>query len=255
MKKIVSFIFSLVIEGTLKNRIRCLIYNTRKQSFKIHFSRKIFRVRYSEFQLLFEENPYHLLIEQEQYNRYYELKQGNTVIDAGGFWGTYSLFASKMVGSSGQVIVFEPDKENLKKLTGHIDLNQLTNIRIINKGLWKHTATLKFSNTGGLGSSFIDAQSCNTMAEVVSLDNFLNKEGIKKVDFIKMDIEGAELEAIDGAEKTLGSGTHLAIASYHIVNDEPTSIKLEVLLGKHNYDYKTEFEPERVTFAWPAFER
>ena len=80
---------------------------------------------------------------------------------------------------------------------------------------------------------------------------YLGKLLKKKVDFIKMDIEGAELAALEGAIKTLTSNNlQLAIASYHIVDGQQTFMKLEEQLGRLGYKTETAFPPWLVTYAW-----
>ena len=73
---------------------------------------------------------------------------------------------------------------------------------------------------------------------------------IAKVDVIKMDIEGAEIEAIQGAEETLKRNyAYVAIASYHIVNGKTTSIFLENYLSKIGYKAKSDFPKHLTTYG------
>ncbi|HBG48363.1 MAG TPA: hypothetical protein DDW90_02410 [Cyanobacteria bacterium UBA9971] len=95
-------------------------------------------------------------------------------------------------------------QENLKKYE---------NIEFIKKGLYSKSAVFRFNSLGGLGST-ID-QDGNTRIEVASIDEVLDK----KADYIKMDIEGAELEALKGAKKQLEQGVQLAISLYHKSED------------------------------------
>lgn len=248
--KIVSAIISLIPESDFKNYLRCRLYNLHQNHFKIHFRHSLFHVSFDEFNLIFEQNPFHLLMEQQQYNRYYSLKKGDVVIDAGGFWGTYALYAAKTVGATGKVFVFEPDSTNRKQLISHLKLNDLNNITLINKGLWDKEDSLPFNSSGGLGSSFAGAEEDSEHIDVTSIDIALEELDLKKIDFIKMDIEGAEIEAIRGAENTLKKGTNLAIASYHIVDGQSTYITLEKILEGMNYATKTDKSPEIITFSW-----
>jgi hypothetical protein len=84
----------------------------------------------------------------------------------------------------------------------------------------------------------------------VSIDSELEMIGINKVNFIKMDVEGSELEAIKGAEQTLkNNDVHLAIASYHIINSQPSFTELEKLLTLFNYKAVTAFPEHLTTYA------
>ena len=79
-----------------------------------------------------EENP--------QYLRHYSLKSGDVVVDAGGYKGTFTAFASKAVGRTGHVISFEPDTKNFEDLRGTLELNGLNNVTLVNKALWSKEA-------------------------------------------------------------------------------------------------------------------
>ena len=82
-----------------------------------------------------------------------------------------------------------------------------------------------------------------------------SRNDINKLDFVKMDIEGAEIEALEGCIVTIKSlSPNFAIASYHIVNGEPTYIKLEKFFEKIKYPYRTvKFRGnEIITFAGPS---
>jgi hypothetical protein len=81
------------------------------------------------------------------------------------------------------------------------------------------------------------------------------KNNIKQIDLIKMDIEGAEIQAMQGAVRIIKSyNPNLVIASYHIVDGKPTYLWLEDFFKKINYPYKTiKFRyNEIITFAGPS---
>lgn len=186
------------------------------------------------------------------YLRHYDLHPGDVVIDAGGYEGTFSIYAAKAVGETGKVVVFEPDTENCRKLESNVRLNGLKNLIIINKALWKEDKTLKFNNKHTAGASFFFNASPHAVEmSAVSIDNELERLGISKVDFIKMDIEGSEIRAIEGARKVLmDNNVNLAVASYHIINGEETSTEVENILGKFGYEAMTEFPQHKTTYGF-----
>jgi FkbM family methyltransferase len=179
------------------------------------------------------------------YNRKYQLKKGDIVIDAGAFPGEYALYAAKKIGDKGKVICFEPDPFNYKALCRITEKSK--NIVVINKGLWSRERFLNIS--GENQSATIDSKG-SSQIEVTALDNELEKLGIRGVNFIKMDIEGAEIEAIDGMFKTLQySDTHLAIASYHIVNGKKTCYVVEQKLTAMGYEVSTGYPKHLTTYG------
>lgn len=113
-----------------------------------------------------------------------------------------------------RIYAFEPDKYNLEKVKSEIKLLGLKNVEIINSGLWDCEKTLYFSSKGTIMSR-VD-ENGEDQIHVVSID-----ERIKdNVTFIKMDIEGSELKALKGAEKTIKKyKPKLAISIYHKLDD------------------------------------
>lgn len=182
----------------------------------------------------------------------YQLKKGDIVIDGGAFDGFFTFYAATIVGNKGKVIAFEPDITNFKNLIELKIKNKFKNIILINKGLWSDEKILRLSTRSSddnmEASFFSTIKDKNSIdVSVVKLDDELKKIGIERVDFIKMDIEGAEIEAIKGAKRLLTNyDINLAIASYHIVNGEKTCFKLEKLLKKYGYKTFTSF-PEHLT--------
>ena len=184
------------------------------------------------------------------YELYYQLKEGDIVVDAGAYPGDYAVFASRKVGKAGKVICFEPDSKNREILRKNLAYEKLNNVIIIPKGLWNKNTTLRFKGTDGLHSSLLSNEGEGEI-EVVRLDDELKKLGVKKIDVLKMDIEGAEIQAIEGCKETLmKNNVNVAIASYHIVDGKRTSYFLEDFLSKLNYNVKSDFSKHLTTYAW-----
>lgn len=200
-----------------------------------------------------EYKPWVTAFERENigYLAHYDLKPGDVVVDAGGYEGTFTVYAGKAVGEKGRVIVFEPDPENCRKLQENILLNGLQNVTVIKKALWREDKKLKFNDKHTAGSSFFGGSGPNIHdVEAVALDNELERIGVKQVNFIKMDVEGAEVQALAGAERILKSNNvHLAVASYHIINGEETSEAVESILRGFGYSVITEFPEHKTTYG------
>ena len=182
----------------------------------------------------------------------YSLKPGDIVIDCGAFIGEFTLFAAKAVGPSGRVIAFEPNPKICEQLEANIVLNGLKNITVINKGLWSKDGMLKFvgDSEGDYSFVFTDGTPGAIEAPVVSLDNELARLGIKRVDFIKADIEGAELELIKGSEGTLDTNDlSIAAASYHTVDGKKSCFTLENMLMLLGYKAHTGHPGHLTTYA------
>lgn len=177
-----------------------------------------------------------------------DLKEGDFVIDGGAYNGVFSVYASKKIGSKGKVICFEPDEFNAKILEENLKLNGCENYIIIKKGLSDKEGVVKFKS-GGIGATI--SEDGDVEIKTTTIDLELERLNIpkEKIKFIKMDIEGAEMDMIDGAEKTLSNLPYIAIASYHIVNGEMTFYECEKKLRKIGYKVKTDFEDHLTTYS------
>lgn len=141
--------------------------------------------------------------------------QGRIVYDVGGYEGIYTLFFAKAVGLAGRVFTFEPNPANCRKIRENIRLNRLTNVQLIPLGLGsgKGQSKLVFCpNEPARGTINADYQQSlqqkggTTCIEIEldSLDNQLAANPqLPPPDFIKVDVEAAELEVLAGMSQTL----------------------------------------------------
>ena len=146
------------------------------------------------------------------------LENNEVFLDCGAFDGdTIEIFKQQMKLANktyNRIYGFEPDKENFKKL----QMNCANDDKIIplNMGVFNKRDTLSFSSDEGGGSRVNETG--NSSIEVDMIDNLIEKD--VSVTFIKMDLEGVELEALFGAKDTISKyKPTLAIAVYHKIDD------------------------------------
>lgn len=152
-------------------------------------------------------------------------------VDLGAYNGdTVSEFINFCNNKYSKIIAVEPDFKNYIKLKNYIALNNITNIQTHNLAIWNKQETLFFSNNSSR-SSMIQQDGIKVLADTV--DNILNGE---KVSIIKFDVEGAEKQAIEGAEKTIKKFLpKLLISAYHRNED---TFDLALQIKKINPSYK-----------------
>ena len=137
------------------------------------------------------------------------LRPGMICIDAGANIGEFTLRASRLVGAAGQVHAFEASPTTFAELEANVRLNSLTNVILHQKALTSRSGALDFYLSGGIasGSSSLrpahDFTGSVVTVQGVTLDDYLRDAGINQVDFIKLDIEGAELDALRGSRRLL----------------------------------------------------
>ena len=135
------------------------------------------------------------------------IEKNDTVIDAGANIGLFSIFASQQIGTDGKVFSFEPITETNFLLNKNIKANHLTNIKSIPYALGEKEAEINFYvNRNKLVSSSSEIINQKAVVEKVqqtTLDNFVRNNNVGRINFIKVDIEGAERKFLDGAKKTI----------------------------------------------------
>ncbi len=182
---------------------------------------------------------------------------GDYVIDAGSCWGDATLYFAHEVGPKGKVYAFEMVPENLEILEKNLQENQelARRVEVVQHPLWSTSGEiLNFSNRGpGSQLGVADTVESKHSVTTVSIDDFVSNQDIPKVDFIKMDIEGAELEALQGACETIKKHQpKLAICLYHKLSDFTTIPAYLSSLGvdyKYYIDHSSIYGEETVLFA------
>lgn len=139
------------------------------------------------------------------------IKKDMTVVDAGANFGWYSLNFAKLIGkhSKGKVYSFEPIPKVYNELIFNIKINQYKNIKTFNSALGSKNSNVRlgipyfnFIGSSGATSEFLNF-SKKINCKMFMIDTIVKLKKIKKIDFIKADIEGGELNLLKGAEKTL----------------------------------------------------
>ena len=137
---------------------------------------------------------------------------GATVLDVGGFEGVYALFLARAVGPDGRVIVFEPNPASRRKIADNVAQNRFANVvvRPVALGERPEAKTLRFREHE-LGKAFLDdvrgeearARGLHGVdVRVETLDDEVGRLGVSP-GFVKIDVEGAELDVLEGAEETI----------------------------------------------------
>lgn len=133
------------------------------------------------------------------------LKEGMTFVDLGAAGGYYSLIAASLIGRTGKVYSFEPHPFNYELLIRNISFNNFGNIIPIRKAVSKNNCMTKLFCALEMGRhSIVLSEDKNDYIEVeaIALDDFFNENQILP-DIIKMDIEGAEILALEGMKRTI----------------------------------------------------
>ena len=186
------------------------------------------------------------------------VRPGDVVVDGGGCWGDTALHFAHLAGPRGRVHVFEFEPDNLRILEANLDLNPGLRDRVdaVRHPLWDASGeSVAFTSSGPGTRVGAGAGAGIGTAVTRTVDDLVEEGRIERVDFLKLDIEGAELRALRGAERTLRRDRpRLAIAAYHRFGD---LVEIPAFLDRLELGYRyalghyTIHAEETVLFAWP----
>ncbi len=197
------------------------------------------KYQFSEIEGIMREGPYEL-------NGAVSVQENDVVIDCGANIGLFSAIAAR---KGALVYAFEPDSDVVNNfLSKTAEMNG--EIRICPFALSDYTGKgsflSDFVNIGGGNIEASDRQS-GIQVDVISIDDYVNNHGIKRVDFIKADIEGAERKMLAGAEMVLREfAPKLSICTYHLPDDRQV---LEAIVRKANPAYHIEHAYAKM-YCW-----
>jgi FkbM family methyltransferase len=136
------------------------------------------------------------------------LRPGMVFYDIGANVGFFSLLAARIVGKDGRVVAFEADPEIAARLREHVTRNDFRAISVEEKAVWSEPSTVFFARTDparspdrGLGHIVATGAVDTIQINAVSLDKYV--QTVPAPDFLKCDVEGAEVEVFRGAQRLL----------------------------------------------------
>jgi FkbM family methyltransferase len=135
------------------------------------------------------------------------LQQGDICIDVGANIGVHTILMARLA-ESGRVIAFEPASRNVQLLRRNLEANDVRNVSVVEAAVYDASEPLVLHTDSGhpagshLGSRGNSGESSETV-DGVRLDDWLSPAGLARIDFMKIDVEGAELRALSGALDTI----------------------------------------------------
>ena len=183
-----------------------------KYLYKANTVRNIVRngIRYSTDLSDYVEHAIYWGIVDEGHDLLYKhIKSGMIIFDVGANIGDTALRFAKLTGETGQVYSFEPDSVNYKKLRLNIENNSFKNIHTYNIGLGSKNSIEKLYRVNpenkGMNRIMTSENSSSEFTEINirTIDDIVNESSIKRVDLLKIDVEGFEFEVLNGAKTIL----------------------------------------------------
>lgn len=168
------------------------------------------------------------------YQRYVKIERSDVVLDVGSCLGSFAVPASRIVGEKGLVVCIEPAPENLYFLKKNVC--RLNNVLILEKCVSNCEGECALYLSPNIRSHSITYPTDTIMkVSTDTLDNIIRKLELQKVDFIKINAEGAEIEVLEGAPKVLSMTHKVVVEAHHKRNGRETCFSVKQLLEKHGF--------------------
>ncbi len=159
-----------------------------------------------------------------------EIEPGTVIYDIGANVGYFSLLAAVLTGKEGKVFAFEPLPRNIEFLRKHIELNKMAQISVIEAAVSDHSGEAYF-DLGASSAMGHLSEAGEMRVRMVCLDEMLDKGELLPPDYIKLDVEGAEYEALQGARHLLKTHRPVLFLDTHNRNAHHLTIALLEEMG------------------------
>ena len=207
-------------------------------------------INYSSFQSMWI--MYNWIVDWEEFHLIeHYLEKSDTVFDIGTNMGFYTVWMSRFIGPKGRIHCFEPDLQNFSRLKANIALNQLESITTTNQcAVSDINGWLNFT-VGRDGENHICNIGVDSGVEVksISLDKYALSLGIERITYMKIDVEGFELQVFKGAIELI-ENRKIDIIQLEIneqLNNAGTKVN-DLLYFLENYGYNL-YSYESVTMS------
>jgi FkbM family methyltransferase len=180
-------------------------------------------------------------------------KQGDIVVDIGAHMGRYTIISSKRVGANGKVVAIEAHPSNFEMLNSNIKLNQLTNVIPLNYAAYSKETKIKlylpdeesgYTMHHSIMSNYVFTKykdkTEDKFVEVSAntLDYLLQLNEITDVNWVKIDVEGAEFEVLKGASNVLSKSKDIAL----LIEVHGKDTYEPIIESLRSYNFKIDFE-------------
>lgn len=250
LKHLIPFL-NMIVTYIKKKRIIMLFYDSKKNLWFHKENKQTF---------IIDSAPYWNTTIESLKNNLKEIcslkylpKTGDIVVDIGAGVGTEVIIFQKLVGN-GCVYAIEAHPDTFSILKQLYDINKFTNVNIYNQAINNIKGEVKINNNvNHVGNSIFNASNDGLTVKAVTFDEFIKDNKINKIDFLKMNIEGAEELAIEGMENAIKIIENIAISCHDFLYDNSGSRiknKIVAFLTKNNYTVEYANSEHIVRNSW-----
>jgi len=181
------------------------------------------------------------IFEERVYADYFSFYKKSAIVDIGAHFGFFSLFANRNARKDSQIYSFEPSTENFQRLKKNILDNKIENVRMFRCAIGSKDGAGKLIHRENPANSALEEimqspSSSFEKVEIKTLETVIKENEIQKIDFLKMDCEGAEYAILETLSDEIFSIIKTISLEFHDLKSEKyTSEFILEILNKHHF--------------------
>lgn len=186
--------------------------------------------------------------------RKYFPKRGDIVVDLGAGVGTETVVLQDLVGEEGRVYAIEAHPRTAVSLNLLCSLNGFRNVLVSQLAIGKYDGTILMDDRDNHAQNAIKENALTGVrVPIMTFDHFVEQKKINRIDFLKINIEGAEVDLIEGMAKSIGIVKNLAVSCHDFLDPIPGDRirnKMIGFLDEHNFQIEKSQDSHPVRRSW-----
>lgn len=220
---------------------------------------QLYWLRKGKRYLMSAPKPYFDFSQKQMYQRceaifckHCTLGQGDVVIDIGAGIGTEVCYFVDQVGNTGKVFNLEASPSSFRILSLHTQKNGLTNVHNANLAISNSNEPIWMEEGDNYVVNAVNKDARGVQVEATTLDQFITDHQLDRIALLKVNIEGAEYDMMDGMDKTIDRIDNVAISCHDFLYGGGTKIQDKVVgyLEKHGFEIYYEDAGNKVLDSW-----
>lgn len=181
-------------------------------------------------------------VAQDVFLQEYTPSAGDVVVDVGAGVGWELNLFSRLVGPSGRVLAIEADPDTFQWLQRRQNLNDLPNVSLVQAAIADVPGEVLISSEGFHETHRLVPGGAGHRVRALTLDDLMTEQGLSRIDFLKMNIEGSERLALAGMEGSAASIRNLAVSCHDFMADRGGDASMRTRGFVHNWLLRQGFE-------------
>ncbi|GAB5525859.1 MAG: hypothetical protein Roseis2KO_37310 [Roseivirga sp.] len=188
---------------------------------------------------------------ESYYCMHYIPKEGDVIIDIGAGIGTEALYFSRKIGANGVLLSVEASLESFNLLSALCDKNGLTNTINVHAAISDQEGTLWMEETEEYQLNKVNTEKQGIEVRAITLNTLVKEHNLSRVDLLKVNIEGAEFEMIEGMSEMVGMVNNVAISCHDFLFDnKPIKARVIDYLTQHGFEVVEKQTGRTVEDSW-----